>query len=188
MADIAVILIIGLCTFLGYTRGLIKVAVRFISFILALVIALVLYTPISNYIIENTEIVPSLKSSIESKIYSKEEKEEKDTENQNIVDTMQGYVDNYTEGVKQSTSSFISQELALVVVRVGTWIGLFVVSKIILLFLKLFADAIGNVPIIKQFNKARRNSIWLVRRISHNICTSCGNRTYGTYNWRKCII
>lgn len=175
MADIAVILIIGLCTFLGYTRGLIKVAVRFISFILALVIALILYAPISNYIIENTEIVPNLKNSIETKIYNKEEKEEKGTENQNIVDTMQGYVDNYTEGVKKSTSSFISQELAIVVVRIGTWIGLFIISKIILLFLKLFADAIGNIPIIKQFNKARRNSIWFVRGLGHNICTPCGH-------------
>lgn len=185
MADIAVILIIGLCTFLGYTRGLMKVAVRLISFVLSLVIALVLYTPVSNYIIENTDIVPNLKTSIETKIYNEDKKEEKQEENQNLVDTMQGYVDNYTEGVKKSTSSFISEELALTVVRVGTWIGLFAVSKVILIFLKLFADAIGNLPIIKQFNKARRNSIWTFRRLRDNICTSSGNRAYGTYNWRK---
>jgi len=41
IADIAVILIMLVCIFLGYKKGLIKVAVRIISFVLALVIALV---------------------------------------------------------------------------------------------------------------------------------------------------
>lgn len=187
MADIAVIFVIGLCIFLGYTRGLIKVAVRLISFILSLVIALVLYTPVSNYIVENTEIVPNLKASIETKLYTKQEAEEK-KENQSITDEVQGYINNYTEEVKENTSVFIAEELAITVVRVGTWIGLFAVSKVILLFLKLFADGLANLPIIKQFNKARRNNIWATRRNNDNICTPCNYRTYGTYTWRKQLI
>ena len=56
IADIIIIAIMGLCVFFGYSRGLIKVGVRILSFVISLVIALVLYTPISNYIIENTDI------------------------------------------------------------------------------------------------------------------------------------
>ena len=67
IADIFVILIIMLCILIGYKKGLIKVAVRLLSFFVALIIALILYTPISNYIIENTEVVPSLKGTIQSK-------------------------------------------------------------------------------------------------------------------------
>ena len=39
-------------------------------------------------------------------------------------------------------------------VKIGSGLVVFLISKFILLFLKLFADAIANLPIIKQFNKA----------------------------------
>lgn len=154
MADLILILIMLICIFLGYKKGLIKVAVRLISFIAALVIALVLYTPISNYIIENTEIVPNLKNTISTKIYNKEEKEVEE-KSESLTETMQNYVEEYTEGIKANTSDFIAEELAKTVIRIGTWIALFMGTKILLIFVRLFADAIAEIPIIKQFNKAR---------------------------------
>ena len=56
LIDIILIAIIALTTFIGYKRGLIKVAFKLISFLLAIVIAVVLYKPISNFIINNTQI------------------------------------------------------------------------------------------------------------------------------------
>lgn len=153
LADIFVILIIMLCILIGYKKGLIKVAVRLLSFIAALIVALILYTPISNYIIENTEVVPSLKETIQSKLYSKEEQDE-EKEAQSITETMQNYIDGYTDGVKENTTGYISEQLAITIVRVGTWIGLFGVTKLLMIFIRFFGDAIANIPIIKQFNKA----------------------------------
>lgn len=77
-ADIIVIIFIALCILLGYIRGFAKVAIKIIGFIASLIIALILYTPISNYIINNTEIVNNLQTAIQEKIYTenKEEKEE----------------------------------------------------------------------------------------------------------------
>lgn len=153
IADAVVIIIILLCIFLGYKKGLIKVAVRLLSFIAALVVALILYTPISNHIIENTDIIPNLKNTIQTKIYNKEEKEEEPVENKSITETMQSYVENYTEGVKENTSSYISEQIAITIVRLGTWIGLFAVTKLLLIFIRLFTDWVAEIPIIKQFNK-----------------------------------
>ena len=76
IADFIVIIVLALCIFLGYRRGLIKVAVRIIGFVAAILIALVFYTPVSNYIINNTDIPENLSKTIESKIYNQEEKEE----------------------------------------------------------------------------------------------------------------
>lgn len=151
IADITVIIVILLCIFLGYKRGLIKVAVRILSFIAAIIVALTLYTPISNYIIEDTEIVPNLQNTIETKLYNKEEKKEQEANN--LPQMMQNYVNEYTEGVKESTSEFISHELAITVIRIITWIGLFMATKVILLFVRIFTNAIAQIPIIKQFNK-----------------------------------
>ncbi len=173
IADIVLIVIMALCIFLGYKRGLIKVAVRIISFFAALIIALVLYTPVSNYIIENTEIVPTLKNTIESKLYTKEENNNEQSENQNFTQSIESYINEHTEEIKENTSEVVSEQVAITVVKVGTWIGLFLISKILMLFVRLFADAIAEIPIIKQFNKAGRNNIWNIRRISLNICISC---------------
>ena len=150
IADIIIIAIMALCVFLGYKRGLIKVAVRIISFFAALVIALILYTPVSNYIIDNTEVVSNLKSTIQSKLYNEEETEESRKVQESFAESME----RYTNQMKEESSEYIAEELAITVVRIGTWIGLFVIAKVLMLFVRIFAEAIGEIPIIKQFNKA----------------------------------
>lgn len=153
IADIIVIVLILLCTLIGYKRGLINVAVGIIGFVIALVFALILYTPISNYIIENTEVVSNLKNTIITKFYSEEESN--DGENSSTLsEIMANYIDEYTEEMKEDSSDFVAEQIAIAAVRVVTWIALFIGAKLLTLILKLFAEAIGQIPIIKQFNKA----------------------------------
>lgn len=160
IADIVVIAVLALCIFLGYKKGLIKVAVRILSFILAMIIALVLYEPISRYITENTEIVPNLKETIYSSLYHGKEETEENVENTGFIKSMEKYIGDYTDTVKSNTSYAISEQLAIMCVRIGTWIGLFVVSKVVLLLLMLLSDVIAQIPIIKQFNKVRWYDLW----------------------------
>ena len=163
IADIIIIGVMGLCVFFGYSRGLIKVGVRILSFVISIVIALVLYTPISNYIIEKTDIVSNLQNTINSKMSGTEEKEEVneiENENTNIADMMGKYVEDYTDNIKNTATGAISEQVAIAVVRIGTWIGLFLVAKIGLIFIGFLSDAIAEIPVIKQFNKARRNDLW----------------------------
>lgn len=185
IADLILIAMMVLCIFLGYSKGLIKVAVRFLSFFVALIIALVLYTPISNYIIENTEIVPSLRDSIGEKIYNKEEQQEQENQdNMSLSETMEKYVKDYTEGVKENTSDFIAEQFAIAVVRVGTWIGLFLIIKLLMLFIRIFGDVIAEIPVLKQFNKVRRYYIWCFRRLCYNICRACSYK-HGISNAKR---
>ena len=91
------------------------------------------------------------------------------------METMGNYINGYTEGIKENTSEFIAEELAIAGVRVGTWVLLFIGIKLLTLFIKIFADTIANIPIIKQFNKARWYNIWYFRRSCYCICFSCHN-------------
>ena len=54
--DLIVILVIALFTFIGYKQGLIKVAIKIASFFIAIIIALVLFKPVSTLVINNTTI------------------------------------------------------------------------------------------------------------------------------------
>ena len=152
IADLILILVMALCVFLGYKRGLIKVAVRILSFIVALVVALILYNPISNYIINNTEVVPNISNAIHSKLYNQEEETEENNDEE--INTIENYIDEYTNEVKHESVDLVAQEGAVTIVRIGTWIGLFFVTKVAMIFVRFFADIIGKLPIIKQFNKA----------------------------------
>lgn len=86
---------------------------------------------------------------------------------------MGNYINKYTENVKESTSELVSEEVAITAVKIATWIGLFLISKILMIFIRIFADAISNFPIIKQFNKLGRYHIWYLRGICYNIYISC---------------
>ena len=168
IADIVLLVVIALCIFLGYIRGLIKVAVRIIGFFVALIIALIFYTPVSNFIINNTEVVPNLQQTIASKIYEKDENAEEPKD-------LAGVLESYANGVKEQSSKYIAENAAIAIVRVGTWIGLFIIARILMIFIKIFANIIEKIPVIKQFNKARWYNIWYIRRNINIIFGTCSN-------------
>ena len=86
---------------------------------------------------------------------------------------MEKFVLDYTDEVKESSSEFISKELAVFAVRIGTWVGLFIIFKIIFFIVTIFADAIAELPFIKQFNKIRWNYLRNFRKLYNYLCNSC---------------
>ena len=151
--DLILIGIIILFTFLGYYRGLIKVGVKILGFVISLVVALVLYTPISNYIIENTNVEKDLESVIQQRLYDQEQSGESQEQTNNIFENLGKYVEDYADDVKENSSELIAETLAVMVVKIGTWIGLFLVTRILMIFLRLLGSVVEKIPIIKQFNK-----------------------------------
>ena len=59
--DLVLIFIILLNVFIGYKRGLIKVAFSIFAFLIALIATLILVKPISYLIINNTQIDENIK-------------------------------------------------------------------------------------------------------------------------------
>lgn len=161
--DIIIIAVIALCTFLGYKKGLIKLAVGILGFFLAIIIALILYTPISNFIINNTNIKDNIKNAISDTVKSyviKEENtegEEKQQESKVMVTYIDGIVAKQKEMIVTGEKELIdtvSDNVAVNIIRIGVALAVFIISKLILIFINVFADLIGKLPIIKQFNKA----------------------------------
>jgi len=95
-----------------------------------------------------------LKNTIYEKLYHNSDKVNEAEVDTSITSTIENYVNKYTEDVKSNTSEYISEQLAIIIVRIFTWIGLFIVSRVLLLVIRIFTDAIGEIPIIKQFNKS----------------------------------
>lgn len=147
IADLIIILIIALCTFIGYKRGLIKVAIKLLSFIIAIIIALTLYKPTANYIIQNTEIDDNIQNAITEKILPEGATEEDEVEITTNIPEM------ILEGAENTVKS-ISATLTAKLIEISSLIAIFIITKIILRVITLISNLIEKIPVIKQFNKA----------------------------------
>ena len=142
--DLIVIGIIALFTFLGYKQGLVKAAIKIVSFFIATVVALTIYKPISGMIIKNTAIDDSIKNAIVEKIGNKEA--EIQIEN-NLTNKILGEVNNTVDEIATAFSVKIIEIITLLII--------YILIKITLKFITVLADLIAKLPLIKQVNKLR---------------------------------
>lgn len=151
--DLVIVGIIALCVIIGYAKGLTGALIKIISFVLSLVIAFILYTPISNYIINNTQIDDMIETTIKSGIIKDDEEQAKEQMPTVITDYINQKVEEASNAVKENVVNSTAQEVSHTIVRAGTWIILFVIARIALIVLKYITAIIARLPVIKQFDK-----------------------------------
>ena len=105
LLDLGILLIILIGAFIGYKAGLIKVAFKLLSFIIALIISLLLYKPISNFIVSYTPIPSQIESHIENRL-STSDKEE--TNN---------FVENYYHNAKNASVDILSHNITNSIIK-----------------------------------------------------------------------
>lgn len=145
--DLIIVVVIALCTFIGYKQGLIKVAVKLVATIIAIILALILYKPISTLIIENTSIDEQIQTSITNKLIPEESSEVEES----LINTesLPDLIISSSENTVKSISEVISTKL----IELFVIIILYIVIKIVLKFITLLADLIAKLPILNQINK-----------------------------------
>lgn len=154
--DVIILAILVLSIILGYRKGLIGVAFNLCAFLVALVLTWILYIPITNLVIEKTEIDDGIKNTIIEKgvIKNKEDEEQKQEQENSVNEYIQKYL---TEPTTKKANDIVEETAKIVsekVIAIGVAIVLFISIRILLFFLKFIAEAIAKLPIIKQFNKA----------------------------------
>ena len=145
--DIIVIGIIIVSTIIGYKKGLINVIFNLCAVIIALIITVLLYAPITNFVIENTEFDEKIESVIIENGVTKEDKNA--TENSIIDKYVTKSITNTKNDIVESTSTLIAQKVIGIIVA----IVLFIIVRIILTFIKALFNGVASLPIIKQLNE-----------------------------------
>lgn len=155
--DLIIVGIIGISVFLGYKRGLTGSILKILSFILALIIAIVLFKPVSNFVIDNTLIDEKIEESIVSIVaddVNEEGKVEEDTNlPQSMVDYINEAVENAADDVKKTVIEQTSRNIAIAIINAGVALLVFIVARFILIFVKAITNLITELPIIKQVDK-----------------------------------
>lgn len=149
LIDILVCLFIFITIYINSKKGLIEVAYKIVAFFIAIIISLILFKPISALLINNTNIDEYVNNYIVSTI-DKDSNEEK-TENKE-KNSIPKIFNNAINSAKQETTQAVSISITNIVINIISFIAVFIITRIILIFLHIFSEAIGNLPLIKQFN------------------------------------
>ena len=162
--DLILLAIIGLNLFLGYKRGLIKVAFSIFAFFIALIATVILVKPVSYMIIKNTQLDEKIKAIIIDNNYYNEDEQsnENSKQEETISDKNQNFIQKYimntitekTNEAKNRALETTSEVISIKVIEIITAIVVFVLIRVIIIVLSFLSDFISKIPIIKQFNKA----------------------------------
>lgn len=142
--DIVGVLIFVITIIFGYKRGLVGVAYKLVSFIVALILTLILINPVSNLLINNTNIDETVYNNIIDNIGNKND----------IQVTKVEYLDNYINQMKTDSAEIIATQISTNVVKAIAAVCLYIAIRIILLLFYKFSELLAELPIVKQFNKA----------------------------------
>lgn len=152
IVDLVILAIMILCIIIGYVRGLTGSLIKILSFVLSIVIAFILFIPISNLIIDKTQIDENLEQTIRETIIGNEQNKEEKMP-QAITDYIGQKVENVADDAKEAIADSTARDVSVTIVKAGTWIVLFIIARILLIFLRFITALIAKLPVIKQCDK-----------------------------------
>ena len=165
--DLIIVGILALCIILGYRKGLTGSLLKIVSFVLALVIAFVLFKPVSNFIIDKTNWDENLEQAIRDMVLEENnttsdetdanEDDKEEDKKQSMPNVMMEYINQTVENAgndaKEAIVDSTARDVSVTIINAGVWIALFILSRVVLFFVKGLANLITKLPVIKQFDK-----------------------------------
>ena len=161
--DLIIVLIIGLCIFNGYRKGLARCILKLVTSIIALFIAILLFRPFVNFVVNNTIIDENIQLSLE-KVMNNGIEERKDENNNDLVKEDSGIpkpiaeylnsnLKNTAKQKQEEAVVSVARSAAILIVEIACFILIYAIVKIILKILTILIDIVSKLPIIRQFNE-----------------------------------
>lgn len=150
--DVIIVAIVVLNIFICYKKGLVKLAVGLIAVLAAIILALILYKPVSNIIIKNTDIDEKIENAIINN-FSADTNGNGEVRYVGILDYLEKYVDDAINKTQNEIVYETAGTMAIKIVNTAVLLGIFLIVRIILQLLTFVSDIITSLPIIKQFNE-----------------------------------
>lgn len=160
LVDLVIISILVSNAFWGYRKGLVRVIVKILTFIISLVIVFFLYKPVANVIMANTILDEKLSSAIENNLMGTTLKDgellnpSESNVSENVVKMINSFVKQSLQENGANAVKYVSNNLSQTMIRTGTFLVLYILSKFLFIFVRLLAELIANLPVIKTFNKS----------------------------------
>ena len=149
--DIIIVLLLIISVYTGYKRGLVEVGFKLFAIIISILASLILYSPVTYFIINNTDVDEKIEEIIvKNGIVNENKNNEMSSE---INQLIQNYAKDISQGTQNAIVQAAAKPVAVKVIGIGVMIAIYILTKIILFILKTFTDIITKIPILKQCNE-----------------------------------
>ena len=148
IVDLILIACFILFIFVGYKKGLAGSLIKLCSFVIALILALALYKPVANAVKDNTQIDENIKSTI-VETFGQQEQTQEENMPKDLVQNISSEIENATSEAVNNTAQSISDTI----INIGAGILIFIVARLLLIIVSIFAKQIVKLPIIGLVDK-----------------------------------
>ena len=140
VVDLIIVAIILLSTFLAYRKGLITLAIQLVAVVIAILLTLLLYKPVSNVIINLTGIDETIQNAI--------------LEEANDIMTNDGEGSNQVvETIQNNMLPETARTISINIIEGAVILILYIVIRIALKFVTALANLVAKLPILNQLNQ-----------------------------------
>ena len=161
VVDIILFFIIAGNAAMGYRSGLARVIFNIFSTIVAIILVLILYKPVTNYVINNTSAASKLESVFQENLQDLFQKEniqntEQLQESESLGSILTVFIGdkigNLIQETTESLTQYLSQQITQKVISVVVFFALFAVIRLVLYILRNYVEMVANLPVIRVFN------------------------------------
>ena len=161
--DVLGIVIILICALIAFKKGFVKTFFGFISTFLAIILAFALCDVGVSIIKDNTNIDEWLSDTLTNSLNYDSEKEEniesekadeKDNNFIKVLESLPQNIQNFVgiEEYKENTKTVIVSSATEIILKILSWILIYLLVRIILSIICLIFNGIMNIPFLKQIN------------------------------------
>lgn len=151
--DVIIIAIIALNVYSCYKKGLVNLAVGLIAVVAAIILSVIFYKPITNLVVENTELDEKLQSTI-VETFTPEGADAGQVRYVGILSYLETEVGNVVNETQNEVVYETANAMAVKIINLIVFIVIFTVVRVALFALTFVADAITSLPILKQLDDA----------------------------------
>ena len=140
VVDLIIVAIILLSTFLAYRKGLITLSIQLVAVVISILATLILYKPISNLIVNTTNIDETIQNAILK-------------EANDIMSNDENGSDQIVESIQNNMLPETARTISINIIQGAVILILYVGIRIALRFVTALANLVSKLPILNQFNK-----------------------------------
>ena len=140
VVDFIIVAIILLSTFLAYRKGLITLAIQLVAVIIAIVLTLLLYKPVSNVIINVTGIDETIQNAILE-------------EANDIMTNGEEGANQVVDTIQNNMLPETARTISINIIEGAVILLLYIVIRIILKFVTALANLVSKLPVLNQLNQ-----------------------------------
>lgn len=164
ITDLILIAIVMVFLIIGYVKGLTGSLIKLASFIVAVVLALILYKPLSNVVMQKTQIDEKIETAIIQN-FSKTENQNEENMPTTLVESINNKIEKETTDARNEIVEKTAKSTTLTIMRVGTAIAIYLAVRLVLFIVSVLAKGITQLPLLKEVDKAGGIAYGLVQGI-----------------------